>query len=518
MQALDVVASRGGLYQYTLKIGEQRQPVKLGWAGRHQVGNSLLAAAVALEAGLTIDQVAAALGELRPVSSRRMDVFERVDGVTVIDDSYNANPASMAAALRTLAAIGEGRRTFAVLGSMAELGDFEEAGHEEVGRLAAELGVDRVVAVGEQAAPIDRGAKADGQVGRKFGAGDRSGGRRRTAARRVAAGRRRAGQGLPLSHVGRGRLPAARGPLVRAVFVAAFVAFLISLFGTPLAITYFRRLRADQPIRSEGPSTHQGKKGTPTMGGVVFIFATLVAYTGGHIALTTLPSQQLRPTGPTATAIVLLGLFVFTGLLGFLDDYLKVSRRNSDGLNKRGKLIGQALIGVVFGVIALFWGAHRTGRQTIDTVASPKVSWVHDIDWFNITRIGAVLLFVFVVMSMSNAVNLTDGLDGLATGTSILVIGSYMAIAFWQYRHWCADVSYKATYCYDVRDPLEMALISGAAAGALVGFLWWNTSPARIFMGDTGSMALGSLIAGLAMATKTILLLPCSACCSSSSW
>jgi phospho-N-acetylmuramoyl-pentapeptide-transferase len=296
---------------------------------------------------------------------------------------------------------------------------------------------------------------------------------------------------------------------MRAVFVAAFVAFLISLLGTPIAIRYFRRLRADQPIRAEGPSTHQGKKGTPTMGGVVFIFATLVAYTGGHIALTTLPPQQLRPSGPTTTAVVLLGLFVFTGLLGFLDDYLKVTRRHSDGLNKRGKLIGQALIGAIFGVLALFYPAERTTpRQDVLTVASPRVSWVHDIDWFNISKVGAVVLFVFVVMAMSNAVNLTDGLDGLATGTSILVIASYMAIAFWQYRHWCADASYKAAYCYDVRDPLDLALISGAAAGALVGFLWWNTSPARIFMGDTGSMALGSLIAGMAMATKTVLLLP----------
>ena len=295
---------------------------------------------------------------------------------------------------------------------------------------------------------------------------------------------------------------------MRAVFVAAFVAFLISLFGTPIAIRYFTRLKADQPIRADGPQTHQGKKGTPTMGGVVFIFATLVAYTGGHVALTTLPDQQLRPTGPTATAVVLLGLFVFTGLLGFLDDYLKVAKRNSDGLNKRGKLIGQALIGAIFGAIALYVPAEKTARQVVTTVGSPKVSWVHDIDWLNISKIGAVLLFVFVVMAMSNAVNLTDGLDGLATGTSILVIGSYMAIAFWQYRHWCADANYRASYCYDVRDPLEMALIAGAAAGALVGFLWWNTSPARIFMGDTGSMALGSLIAGLAVATKTVLLLP----------
>jgi UDP-N-acetylmuramoyl-tripeptide--D-alanyl-D-alanine ligase len=160
VRALDVVEGERGLYQYTLKKGSQEGRVRLGMAGRHQVGNSLLAAAVALEAGLTMDEVAAALGELRPVSSRRMDVFDRADGVTVIDDSYNANPASMAAALRALVAIGKGRRTVAVLGSMAELGEFEQAGHEEVGRLAAELGVDRVVAVGEQAAPIHRGAGA----------------------------------------------------------------------------------------------------------------------------------------------------------------------------------------------------------------------------------------------------------------------------------------------------------------------------------------------------------------------
>src|SRR5262249_59229585 len=105
---------------------------------------------------------------------------------------------------------------------------------------------------------------------------------------------------------------------------------------------------------------------------------------------TTLPSKQLRPSGPTTTAVVLLGLFVFTELLGFLDDYLKVTRRHSDGLNKRGKLIGQALIGAIFGVLALFYPAERTTpRQDVLTVASHRVSWVHDIDWFNISKAGA---------------------------------------------------------------------------------------------------------------------------------
>jgi phospho-N-acetylmuramoyl-pentapeptide-transferase len=290
---------------------------------------------------------------------------------------------------------------------------------------------------------------------------------------------------------------------VRAVFVSSAVAFVLSILGTPLAIKAFTRLRAAQPIRASGPQSHLGKKGTPTMGGVVFIVATLVAYVAGHLALLGLPAKQLRPNGPTVTALVLLGLFVATGLLGFIDDYLKVTKRNSDGLNKRAKLIGQALIGAVFGVVALSFPSNGDAL----TVASTKISFVKDINFLEITQVGAVLFFVFVVMAMSNAVNLTDGLDGLATGTSVMVIGSYAAIAFWQYRHWVGDDAYHGDYKYFARDPLEIALIAGACAGACFGFLWWNASPARIFMGDTGSMALGALIAGLALATRTIFLL-----------
>jgi phospho-N-acetylmuramoyl-pentapeptide-transferase len=290
---------------------------------------------------------------------------------------------------------------------------------------------------------------------------------------------------------------------VRAVIVAAAVAFIISLFGTPIAIRVFTALKAGQPIRTLGPATHQGKKGTPTMGGVVFIVATVIAYVAGHIALTTLPERQIAQERPTMTALVLLGLFVFCGAVGFLDDFLKVRKRNSGGLSAKGKLLGQLIVGSGFGIAALY--VPSTNGQT---VASESISFIRDVSWLDVGKVGAVLVFVFVIMSMSNGVNLTDGLDGLATGASIAVLGAYSLIGFWQYRHWCADATYAANnnYCYEVRDPLEIAMIAAAAAAACVGFLWWNTSPARIFMGDTGALGLGGLIGGLAIATRTTLL------------
>src|SRR4051812_15902696 len=165
------------------------------------------------------------------------------------------------------------------------------------------------------------------------------------------------------------------------------------------------------------------------------------------------------------------------------------------------------VVGAVFGVIALWFPSAGPGGET---VADHTISFVKDIDWLDVTKAGALGLFVFVVMAMSNAVNLTDGLDGLATGASMMVIGAYAVLGFWQYRHWCVDPAYgyAAKYCYESRDPLEVAMVAAAAAGALAGFLWWNTSPARIFMGDTGALGLGSLVAGLAYSTNTVLLVP----------
>ncbi|MFI2712628.1 phospho-N-acetylmuramoyl-pentapeptide-transferase [Micromonospora sp. NPDC018662] len=300
---------------------------------------------------------------------------------------------------------------------------------------------------------------------------------------------------------------------MRAVIVAIGVAFLISLFCTPIAIKVFARLKAGQPIRSNlGLASNEGKKGTPTMGGVVFILATVIAYVAGHLALTTLPDAQIAQVEPTITALVLLGLMVFSGAVGFIDDFLKVRKRHSGGLNKRGKLAGQILVGAVFGAVAVYFPSSMkdvSGNATnTETVGSTTLSFIRDIPALEIGKIGAVIVIIMVVMAATNGVNLTDGLDGLATGASVMVLAAYALIAFWQYRHWCADPNYNEAYCYTVRDPLEIALIAGAAAGACVGFLWWNTSPARIFMGDTGALGLGGLIAGMAMSTRTILLLP----------
>ncbi|GIF05756.1 UDP-N-acetylmuramoyl-tripeptide--D-alanyl-D-alanine ligase [Actinoplanes siamensis] len=175
LRASGIVLDAAGRASYVLTHGSDQGNVRLGVAGRHQVANSLSAAAVALTAGMAFEELVTALGEVGIVSGRRMDVFARADGVTVIDDSYNANPSSTAAALHALAAMGAGKRTTAVLGYMAELGEHEVPGHAEVGRLAAELGVDRLIAVDENARPILSGsAQVDGWRGAAHFAADQA--------------------------------------------------------------------------------------------------------------------------------------------------------------------------------------------------------------------------------------------------------------------------------------------------------------------------------------------------------
>jgi phospho-N-acetylmuramoyl-pentapeptide-transferase len=278
---------------------------------------------------------------------------------------------------------------------------------------------------------------------------------------------------------------------VRGVFVSAGVALAVSILLTPYLIRFFARQGFGQEIRADGPETHQAKRGTPTMGGVAILLAIWAGYLTSHL-----------PTGEPITASALLVLLLTTalGAVGFLDDFIKIRRQRNLGLNKTSKLVGQLLTATIFGILAL-----RFVNDDGLSPASDNLSFVRENPVLSFGAVGFVLFSYLVISAWSNAVNLTDGLDGLAAGTSVMVLATYVIIGFWQFRNACA-LSLVAG-CYQVRDPLDVALVAAAALGGCIGFLWWNAAPARIFMGDTGSLALGGLIAGLSIVTHTELLL-----------
>jgi phospho-N-acetylmuramoyl-pentapeptide-transferase len=279
---------------------------------------------------------------------------------------------------------------------------------------------------------------------------------------------------------------------MKAILLGGGVALLFSLLGTRAAIPLFNQIGYGQPIRDDGPTSHHTKRGTPTMGGLVIIASTLLAY-----FLAELITQ--RP--PSASALLLLLLFVGMGAVGFLDDFIKVSKQRSLGLRSKAKMIGQTVIALVFGYLAI------SGVLDDDNGISPAsrhLSFIRDTKLV-LPSIVAMLLFWVMVTGTSNAVNLADGLDGLATGACVMVFGAFMFVNIWQNNQNCLTHHVKA--CYEVRDPLDLALVAAAITGACFGFLWWNASPAQIIMGDTGSLSLGGAMAGFAILTRTELLL-----------
>ena len=278
---------------------------------------------------------------------------------------------------------------------------------------------------------------------------------------------------------------------MRNVLVAALVSLIVSLLGTPFAIRFFRNRGYGQLIRDDGPTTHHTKRGTPTMGGTVIIAATILGYVVAHLVF-------LR--GITASGMLVLGLMTGLGAVGFIDDFIKVRKQRSLGLTATAKFGGQAVVAIAFGVLA----THFKDGNGLSPVSS-HLSFVRDYG-LDFTAVGFVIWAYLMITATSNGVNLTDGLDGLATGSSCMVFGAYVVIAFWEFGNNCA-LSSAGSNCYHVRDPLDVAIIAAAAMGACFGFLWWNASPARIFMGDTGSLALGGALAGMAMTTRTELLL-----------
>lgn len=289
---------------------------------------------------------------------------------------------------------------------------------------------------------------------------------------------------------------------MKELLLSSGISLAFALFLTPVFARLFTRWNWGQFIREDGPQSHHVKRGTPTMGGIVFILATLVGYFAGKL-IWWIP--------PTYTALVVLFLFVGLGVVGFIDDFLKTHNQRSLGLGGWAKVAGQVVVGVVFAVLAVSFP-----NQHGQTPANTAISFVRDIPWLDFAPLGIAGLAIFVVwvvlivVATSNAVNVTDGLDGLATGSSILAIGGFALIGFWQFNQSCLPggaLDENLYRCYDTRDPLDIAVLAACIVGALIGFLWWNTNPAQIIMGDTGSLALGGALAALAIVTHTQLLL-----------
>lgn len=283
-----------------------------------------------------------------------------------------------------------------------------------------------------------------------------------------------------------------------ALLIAGGVSLLYSLLLTPVFVRVFNRLRWGQPIRVDGPKEHEVKRGTPTMGGLIFLSGSIIAYFIGKFVMGETPS-------PSALLVILMA--VGAGLVGFIDDFMKARMQNSAGLNGWAKIVGQVAIAVAFALLGLQF-ANDAGVTPVSTHISVFRDLPFDFLLFG-SIIGTVLFVLWIVVivtSTTNAVNVTDGLDGLATGAAIFAFGSYLVIGFWQASQNCLTTSYEAG-CYIVRDPMDLAVVAAAFLGGLAGFLWWNTNPAQIFMGDTGSMAIGGAIAALAILTRTEVLL-----------
>jgi phospho-N-acetylmuramoyl-pentapeptide-transferase len=280
------------------------------------------------------------------------------------------------------------------------------------------------------------------------------------------------------------------GEPVRGILLSGGISAFFAFFATPALIRFLAKKGYGQIIRDDGPTSHHVKRGTPTMGGLVLIAATLVGYFTSHL---------ITGVSATTSALLVIGLIIGLGFVGFIDDWLKVAKQRSLGLNAKQKLLGQAVVAGAFGYAGL-----QFPDQTGLTPISSYLSTFRDTS-IKLSIAAVIIWIIIMVLGTSNGVNLTDGLDGLATGAAVMVFTSFILIGVWEFGQSCA-VS-PGLKCYAVRDPLDIAVLAAALAGACGGFLWWNASPAKIFMGDVGSLALGGALAGIAITLRTQLLL-----------
>jgi len=293
---------------------------------------------------------------------------------------------------------------------------------------------------------------------------------------------------------------------MRALLLAGLLGLILSLTLTPILIWLFKKIGWGQIVRVDGPSTHHTKRGTPSMGGIGIILSAVIAY---------FVAKLVNGEPPTYSANLVIFMMVGLGLVGFLDDYLKVRGQNTAGLRGIYKVVGQVAVAGVFAWAALqdkdVFGLTPASTQVsifrdtgFDLAKIAPESWGQVAVWIGI---AAFLIWIFLlVVSTSNGVNLTDGADGLATGSLIMSIGAFAVIGFWKFNQAC-DIANLTPNCYNTRDPLDLAVIAAAVVGALIGFLWFNTNPAQIFMGDSGSLGLGGALAALAILSRTEVLL-----------
>lgn len=264
------------------------------------------------------------------------------------------------------------------------------------------------------------------------------------------------------------------------MLVAAAIAMAVSLVGTRVLINFLRKREIGQPIREEGPESHITKAGTPTMGGLAIV---------GSAAFGWFLADIVGGNEFTRRGAIIMFTICLAAVVGLVDDGLKVFNARNLGLNKRAKIIGLLIVAIVFVVLVV-------NLTNIDGTLSFTR---YDLPGWNLGTVGWSLLAVLLILAATNSVNLTDGLDGLAAGSSIFAFAAFVVISFVGFRH---------TDIYGDQSFLDTAVIAAAMLGGCAGFLWWNAAPAQIIMGDTGSLAIGAALATLALSTNTVLLLP----------
>ncbi|CAI9399454.1 MULTISPECIES: phospho-N-acetylmuramoyl-pentapeptide-transferase [Aestuariimicrobium] len=290
---------------------------------------------------------------------------------------------------------------------------------------------------------------------------------------------------------------------MKNILLAGGLSMVGTLFGTRLLIQFLVSRGYGQFVRDDGPTTHHTKRGTPTMGGWAVIVSVIVSYFLAHL---------LTWTPITVSALLVLYLLLGMGFIGFLDDWTKIRQQRSLGLTPRGKLFGQVFVAGSFAVLALLpseapWAPFSLADDRGIEPASQAISFLRDINWLWLPFPLAVLWLMVLIAGASNASNLTDGLDGLLAGCSTMIFAAYAILNIWQFNQYCGFTSTAGPKCYDVRNPHDLAVVALALAGACFGFLWWNAKPAKIFIGDTGSLAIGGALAGLAIMSRTEFLL-----------